>query len=82
MKLWILEAREGLPNGDNPFNSSCEIMDGIVVRAESEEQARQIAQIYDSNWRSDCSPWINQKYTSCKELTSEGGEGCIIASYN
>jgi len=86
LKLWLLQMIEDLPNEDNPFLPWYDTCIGMVVCAETEESARQIAQ---SNGETELRIWVgdkvqaakqvwsNPKYTTCIELRPEK-EGVII----
>ena len=78
MKLWILRAREDLPKDDNPWVPWYDKMFSIIIRASDESEARQIATEngYDES-RHDA--WLNSKYSTCDELTTEGESGAILA---
>ena len=75
MKLWKLE-----PLSD--WKPWYDTMAGIVVRADTEEDARAIAQEYsgDEN-RQYPRPWLDSEVTSCVELTVEGEAEMILRSF-
>jgi xanthine dehydrogenase molybdopterin-binding subunit B len=94
MRLWLLEARE-IPDEEEiqPWALSsrmfttirCDVMCQIIVRAESEQAARETASNYGSEevskteLPSGLTVWLDPKYTTCAELTSEGLPGHILA---
>jgi hypothetical protein len=78
MKLWILRPREGLSEGDNHWDPWYDKAFGFVVRAETEIDARQIAQNKTWSESNTVSAWNDSKYSTCKELTSDGQAGMII----
>jgi len=92
MKLWLLEAKLGLPAGDNPWKPWYDKAFGHVVRAATEEQARQIAHnnAGDENRGEYCSkeisktkqPWKDDKYSTCVEITVEGEEELILTDFH
>jgi len=76
MKLWILSPFEGLPESSNPWVPWYDKCFGLVIRAETEEEARNIAndkQGYDLN-----GAWLDTKLSKCEELLEDGDEGIII----
>ena len=89
MKLWILKAREDLPDSVNPWNPWYDKNFGLVVRASSESKAREMAQLCgaDEVWgryikeekrAEDIPAWLDEKYSTCKELTADGVEEVIL----
>lgn len=87
MKLFILEPVEGLPNDDNPWRNQYDKVHGFVVRAKSEQHAREIAQKNGSDectcWTANTkTPWLDPKYTTCKVLSARSGEaGLVMRDY-
>lgn len=86
MKLWLLKARKDLPNGDNPWEPSDKYEEksfGSVVRAETEEQARQIAheRAGDENY-GQLQPWLNSKYSECAELLQDGAAEMVLEDFH
>lgn len=88
MKLWFLTARdEELPDDDNPWLDEYDKNFSLVIRAETEEQARQFAQDNsdrESNARKNgeiVEPWLTDKYTTCQELTPAGNVGVICTDH-
>jgi hypothetical protein len=90
MKLWILENKHDLPDGDDPWEPWCDKMFSIVVRAETESEAREIAACAGGNEVSrpfagspgDFKAWTDPKYSTCLELTANGEPGEIIQNYH
>jgi hypothetical protein len=92
MKLWLLKAREDLDKNDDPWEPWYDKAFGFVVRAENEERAREIAQSnggdekrrYRGNWNGydKLYPWIDPKYSTCVELTTEGQEGMVLMDFH
>jgi len=97
MKLWILRPVAGLPEDDNPWEPWYEKAFGFVIRAETEEDARKIAHgkaghenngefklshpsDADNTWKTT-TPWMDAKYTSCSELSAEGGAGVLMRDF-
>lgn len=88
MKLYLLRPVEDLKEGDNPWDPWYDKTFGLVVRAETEEKARALAQEdtkyehYTSFMNKQTSktntPWTDSNYSICMELTTEGPETIII----
>lgn len=90
MKLWLLEARKGLPDGDNPWERWYSTITSFVIRAETEMDARRLA---TENGRDEVeeftivgyiatAAWSDAKYSTCVELVADGDEGVILSDYN
>ncbi len=81
-KLWLLRPVEGLPKDDNPWHPWCDKAHGFVIRTETEEEARKMA---NEDGKPEVGPqgdpWLDAKYSSCVELTPEGEAGVIICDY-
>jgi hypothetical protein len=69
MKLWILKAKEEFTGYIKNQN--------VVVRAETEKEARGIATASDGMTRA----WIGS-YATCEELLPDGEEGVVIVDNN
>lgn len=89
MKLWLLSPRVDI-EGEDPWKPWYDKAFGFVIRAESEERARQIANdnggdetgaISQSVYRTGGDPWLDKKYSICEELTSDGSEEMIIRDF-
>ena len=81
MKLWIL-----LPihrDGFDPWEPWYDKAFGFVVRAETENEARQFANrnAGDENW-DDKTPWLDGKYSTCDELVPNGEAGVVLRDFN
>jgi hypothetical protein len=87
MKLWLL--RPFIENlDDNPWYPWYDKAFGFVVRAETEESARNIANknggvetgpIDLTVYRVGGDPWLDPAFSSCVELLAdEGDEGVVI----
>ena len=79
-KLWILQPNEGLPN-DNPWKPWYDKAFGFVVRANTEDAARQFAHDDAGDENRDMSPWLDPKYTSCIELSKAGDIGIVLRDF-
>ncbi len=77
-----------LKEGDNPWDPWYDKCFGFIVRAESEAEARAIA---NSNaWEENSgeflgveiaktrTPWLDENYSTCIELTADGEAGIIM----
>lgn len=64
----------------NPWYDKCF---GFVIRAETEQRAREIADADagDEN-REENHPWLDPEQSTCTELTAEGKEEQIIKDFN
>ncbi len=89
MKLWLLRPREDLPAYDNPWEPWYDKTFGFVVRAASEDDARELADSHggaevDRYWSEDenramSKPlWRESRYATCVELTPDGEPGIVI----
>ena len=79
MKLWILKQVPGLLEDVNPWNSWYYKVFGFVVRAETEGDAREIAQLQSGDEPKDKpTPWLNPKLSTCSEIMVEGESGAIL----
>jgi hypothetical protein len=84
MKLWLLQAKdEELPRRDNPWEPWYDKAFGHVVRAETKEDAREIAHEHagDENTKTK-HPWKDQKYSTCVELTANGDRGLVMTDFH
>lgn len=75
MKLWILRPIKGKKDW-KPWHHKAF---GHVVRAEDETEARERASIYHGDEGQDA--WINNKKSTCIELTAEGEARHIIRDF-
>lgn len=90
MKLWLLrprEDRDDLPNKDNPWDPWYDKTFGLVIRAETESGARQLAtenggpeieQGSEKYYTGRRDAWLNSRYSTCEELTADGEREIII----
>ena len=79
MRLWLLRPCELLPDQYSPWSPWYDKNFGYVIRAETEARARQMAQ--DNAADEGGSAWIDPRYSSCVELTSDGDEAVIIIDH-
>jgi hypothetical protein len=93
MRLWFLRPRAGvLARESHPWRPWFDKVFGIVVRAQSEAQARALAQsgagteglgIYRRFGYGDeaiaAGVWLDPAYTACDELDAGGPAGIVLA---
>ncbi len=88
-KLWLLRPVAGLTE-DDPWEPWYDKAFGFVVRAETEEEAREFAnkeggdespRSWEEVTRKTVIPWTNPKYSTCEILYTYGGEGVIIRDF-
>jgi hypothetical protein len=83
MKLWKLEPTK---RGEQYVALDCN--NGFVIRAESEQDAREIAEAAAGDERSDAVRdghpgfWIVSKLAKCSELTAEGKAAIVLESFH
>lgn len=86
MKLWLLRP---IDENAGPWAPTYDLMFGFVIRAETEQQAREIAEenggceneegYYSSALKV---VWCDSALVSCVELTAEGEPGVVIHDFN
>lgn len=91
MKLWLLRPVDDLPDGDNPWEPWYDKAFGFVVRAESEADARALADrdagdenrgVFLGRKTADTkNPWLDSRYSTCAELTAEGEPRVVIKDF-
>ena len=98
MKLWELRPLDkyrerddpGQMDQDNPWDPWYDKAFGFIVRAETEERAREIANENagdENNERIGIdkhikTPWLNPRYSTCGELMPDGMEGLIMGDFH
>lgn len=87
MKLWLLRPKPDIPEENDPWEPWYDKAFGFVVRAESEERARTLAndsggnetgEITTNVYRMGGDPWLDPDFSTCVELTNVGVEAVII----
>lgn len=83
MKLWLLQARTDLPDNDNPWLNWWDRVHGMVIRAETETQAREQGSLCIGNHSlggtHDLTPaWLSPQYSTCEELLPDGEPGVLL----
>lgn len=91
MKLWLLRPREDLREDDNPWSPWYDKCFGFVVRAETESDARKIAnefagdenrgEFLSSKISKTKNPWLDGNYSTCNELTADGDAEMVIEDF-
>ena len=92
MKLWLITPKEGLSSDDNPWYPWYNKCFGMVIRAETEEEARELAtddscdECETTNY--GCVPWTRKdiyknawrysRYSDCVELEQDGEAKTIL----
>lgn len=79
MKLWLLRPKENLGK-DDPWDPWYDKPFGYVIRAETEKEARQMAEA-ERVGDIRVGAWLFTKYSTCVELTAEGPAEVIIEDF-
>lgn len=74
MRLWLLRA-----TGDTP---SYDYYDAFVVRAETETEARALAQAKGGDEARDGDFWTDPAKSACEMMSMGGTAGIVIGSFN
>lgn len=92
MKVWVLLPHSNLPVGDDPWDPWYDKSFGFVIIAETEESARALAQENAGDEKRGeflgkftartHTPWLEEKYSSCKELTAAGELRIILQDFH
>lgn len=91
MKVFILRPKNELPVNDNPWEPWYDKSFGFIVRANSEQEARKLAdaeagdenrgEFLNRQIAKTKNPWLDENYTTCEELTGNGEEGVIMKDF-
>jgi hypothetical protein len=91
MKLWLLEPIGNLKSGDNPWNPWYDKTFGFVIRAETEEQARNMANknagdenrggFLGEKIANTTTPWLDPHYSTCTELQNDSESKIILYNH-
>lgn len=86
--LWLLRPKNFLPADDNPWNPWYDKCFGFVIRADSEKEARKLA---NENGRDECrgeffgkrvsnttTPWLDEEYSTCVEVPDIGPSEIVM----
>lgn len=89
MKLYHLYPKKNI-EGEDPWSPWYDKAFGFIVRAETEEEARRLAneqggdetgEISNDIYRIGGDPWLDAKFSECVELTEDGEKGVIIRDF-
>lgn len=87
LNIWLLQPRNNLKKGDNPWDPWYDKCFGFVIRAKDEKSAREYA---DANAGGEnfggflgkqlimIHPWRDSNYSTYTQLAGEGEEGILI----
>lgn len=91
MNLWLLRPKDCLA-GDNPWEPWYDKAFGFVVRAETQERARALAQEQAGDEKRGAFlgrktaatqvPWLDENYSTCEPLTDDGDEGIVMMDFH
>lgn len=87
MRLWLISPVERLDKNDNPWKPWYDKAFGFVVRAETEEEARDFAhdEAGDENLggktTNTTQPWKDARYSTCTELLPDGEAGVVMQDF-
>lgn len=86
--LWLLRPRDFLPADDNPWNPWYDKCFGFVIRADSEGEARELANVFGGDENrgeflnkkvaKTTSPWLDEEYSTCDEVPDIGPSRIIM----
>ena len=87
MKLWLLRPKDGSPHWDKWYDKAF----GFVVRAETEQRARELAadEAGAEDWSESSSrddehqhnPWLISGCSTCEELSAGGSEEVVVRDF-
>ena len=90
-KVYILRPKTELPENDNPWEPWYDKTFGFIVRAIDEATARKYAdesagdenrgEFMNKEIAKTKNPWLDEKYTTCEELSGNGDEGVIMKDF-
>ena len=97
MKLWRLRPHVHIlaiaNNADNPWRPWWNTSRGFIVRAATEQEARQLVHEYEysdhpsldveigKEMKGGRNVWLDPYYTCCIELTKQGGPGVLMRDF-
>ena len=92
MKLWILRPIDGLAGDDDPWEPWYDKAFGFVVRAETEDEARELAHTHAGAENNGVflsrktaktnAPWKDAAYSTCVELLPDGDAGIVMIDFH
>ena len=85
MALWLLEARDDLEKGNDPWEPWYDKTFGMVIRGDSEKEIREIAQDKcqhgDESHEGVDNPWLKKEYSECTKILSQGIKEIILVDF-
>ena len=85
MQLYLLKARPDLDDSVSAKHFGYDRHDGFVIRAESEEQARDMAQskalAMSQGRRSTTDTWTDPGITVCEKLSEQGASEILLEDF-
>lgn len=90
MKLWLLRPVKGLKESQDPWSPWYDKAFGFVIRAQTEGQARLIANAEGGDetgpakhyvYRTGGDAWLDAALSTCEELTPTGKTGVVIRDF-
>ena len=84
MKLWLIGKRGGLAREGDPWRPWYDKAYGFVVRAETEADARRLANENGGDERREIPgvyPWLDSEFSTCVELTADGERGVVLCNF-
>ena len=78
MKLYVLRPLSNLK--PDPWHDWYDLYHGFVVRAETEQRARELCAEQDK-LNSTSKYWLDARYVECYELSYDGAERIILSDY-
>ena len=83
MKLWLLRPVQECNDEENPWSPWYDKVFGFVVRADTEEEARTMADKKGGNENGEHSahPWMDARYSTCLELLPNGDPGIVMRDF-
>ena len=82
-KLWILKPKDSGEN--NPWSPWYDKAFGFVVIAETEQQARELADADagdENGYSTKIHPWLDAAMSTCEELTTEYSGGIVMKDFH
>ena len=80
MRLWILQPRDDLGDA-NPWDPWFDKAFGFVVRAETEQDARLLAQEKSGDEVREFSAWMDARFSTCLPLEQDGPPGIVLRDF-
>lgn len=80
MKLWILKPINP-SDKSGPWHPPEDCAYGFVVRAKSEQQARELAASSGQTGDENSSSWLDANLTTCEPLESRGECGVVMVKF-